>query len=214
MVKEIITDVEKLSERCDEIDIRKENNEMRQIILDLKHTLAEHKKGAALAAPQIGYNKRIFVINFNGDMRTFINPVISSTKNLTLNREECLSLPNKSYIRPRHTEITVLYQTPLGKTESRKLVGLSAYVFQHELDHLDGLLLSDIGLEVDENFDKATEEEKDEILKSYMESLDLKRSVLETEINEDKELKQTSDAIKFMEGVQRGEIQFLPEEGE
>ena len=84
MIKDIVTDLEKLSERCEEIDIRKENNEMREIIVNLKETLRQHKDGVGLAAPQIGYNKRIFVINFKGDIRTFINPIISKAEGLTL----------------------------------------------------------------------------------------------------------------------------------
>lgn len=208
MVKEIITDLEKLSDRCDEIDVRKDNALMREIILDLKQTLRENPIGVGLAANQIGYDKRIFVINFNGDLRTFINPVISQVKGFTLNRESCLSLPGKSFIRPRHNEIMVIYQTPLGKTESRKIVGLAAYVFQHELDHLDGLTLADIGLEVGEDFDKASEEEKNELINAYLDSLDIKQKQLEKEIEEDKDLKQTSDAIKFMEALQKGEVQL------
>lgn len=207
-MKEIITDLEKLSDRCDEIDIRKENNLMREIILELKSTLRESKGGVGLAAPQIGYDKRIFVINFNGDLRTFINPIITQAKGLTFSREGCLSLPGKQYIRPRNNEITVLYQTPLGKSESRKMVGLAATVFQHELDHLDGITLADIGLEIDEDFDKATEEEKDEIIKMYMDSLDLKQKTSKDEIDSDKELKQMSNAIDFMEKVQTGKIDF------
>jgi peptide deformylase len=208
MVKEIITDLEKLSDRCDEIDVRKENQLMRDIILDLKQTLRENPTGVGLAANQIGYDKRIFVINFNGDIRTFINPVISQVKGFTLNRESCLSLPGKSFIRPRHNEIMVIYQTPLGKTESRKIVGLAAYVFQHELDHLDGLTLADIGLEVGEDFDKATEEEKNEVINAYLDSLDIKQKQLEKEIEEDEDLKQASNAIKFMEALQKGEVEL------
>lgn len=207
-MKEIVTDLEKLSERCEEIDIRKDNELMREIILELKDTLRAHKNGVGLAAPQIGYDKRIFVINFNGDLRTFINPIISEANNLTLNREGCLSLPGKEYIRPRHSKITVVYQTPLGKIESRQMFGLAACVFQHELDHLDGLLLSDIGLEVTEEFDKATEEERDELLQAYLDSLDIKKKEIDKEIEEDADLKQTSDAIKFIEKVQKGEVEL------
>ena len=206
-MKEIITDLEKLSDRCDEIDIRKENELMREIILELKDTL-RNSKGVGLAAPQIGYDKRIFVINFNGDLRTFINPIISDANNLTLNREGCLSLPGKEYIRPRHSKITVIYQTPLGKTESRQMFGMAACVFQHELDHLDGLTLADVGLEVGKEFDEATEEERDQLLQAYLDSLDLKQKELDKEIQEDPELKKTADAIKFMEKVQKGEVEF------
>lgn len=207
-MKEIITDLEKLNDRCDEIDTRKENNEMREIILALKDTLRNNKDGVGLAAPQIGYNKRIFVINFNGDLRTFINPIITQAKGLTLSREGCLSLPGKTFIRPRNTEINVLYQTPLGKSESRKLVGLAANVFQHELDHLDGITLVDIGLEIDEAFDKATEEEKAQIIEMYMDSLDIKKKAADTEIQNSDELKQTNAAIDFMAKLQTGKIEL------
>lgn len=207
-MKEIITDLEKLNDRCDEIDTRKENNEMREIILALKDTLRNNKDGVGLAAPQIGYNKRIFVINFNGDLRTFINPIITQAKGLTLSREGCLSLPGKTFIRPRNTEINVLYQTPLGKSESRKFVGLAANVFQHELDHLDGITLVDIGLEIDEAFDKATEEEKAQIIEMYMDSLDIKKKAADTEIQNSDELKQTNAAIDFMAKLQTGKIEL------
>ena len=153
-------------------------------------------------------DKRIFVINFNGDLRSFINPIISEAKGLTINREGCLSIPGKEFLRPRNTEITVLYQTPLGKVESRKLFGLAAMVFQHELDHLDGLTLEDIGLEVDENFDKASDDEKAEVIKAYMDSLDIKQKDIAKEIEENPELKKQNDAIKFMERLAKGEIEL------
>ena len=181
---------------------------MREIILELKDTLRNTPNAVGLAAPQIGYNKRIFVINFSGDLRSFINPIITQVKGLTLSREGCLSIPGKEYIRPRHNDISVIYQTPLGKAESRRLIGKAAEVFQHELDHLDGLLLSDVGLEIDENFDKATEDERAEVIKAYMESLDLKQKEVEKRIEEDEELKKTSDAIDFMEKLQKGEVQL------
>lgn len=207
-MKEIITDIEKLGDRCSEIDVRKQNDLMREIIFELKETLREHKEGVGLAAPQIGYPYRIFVINFNGDYRSFINPIISDLKGLELSREGCLSFPGKEYIRPRHNQITVMYQTPLGKTESRKIVGKAAIVFQHELDHLDGLTLPDIGLEITKEFDEATEEEKDQVIKMYLDSLDIKQKDVEKEIEEDKDLKQVADSIKFMEKVQNGEIEL------
>lgn len=208
MVKEIITDLDKLNDRADEIDTRKENALMREIIIDLKDTIRETKDCVGLAATQIGFNKRIFVINFNGDLRTFVNPIISQVKGFTLNREKCMSLPGKEYIRPRHNEISVIYQTPLGKTESRKIVGLAAYVFQHELDHLDGLTIADIGLELDDEFDKATDEEREELINAYLDSLDIKKKQVEKEIQEDETLKKTSDAINFIEKLQKGEVEL------
>lgn len=206
-VKEIITDLDKLSNRCDEVDVRKNNEAVRETVVELKQTLRESKTGVGLAAPQIGKKERIFVINFNGDIRTFINPIITQTKGMTINREGCLSLPGKEYLVPRYSQIEVMYQTPQGKSEARKMVGLAAYVFQHELDHLEGITIADIGLEVGEEFDNTTEEEREKIVEMFLESLDLKRKELQKEIEETPELKQTADAIDFMTKVQKGEVQ-------
>ena len=202
---EIITDINELSGRCEEIDIRKQNEEMRTIILTLKHVIKE-KGLASLSAPQLGFDKRIFVINFNGDMRSFINPIISDAQGFDLSRETCSSFPGKEYIRPRSNTITVVYQTPLGKIESVKLVGAAAKVFQHELDHLDGLLLPDIGVEVPEGFDEATEEEKDEFIKMYLDSIDGKAKQAKAEVEKDEDLKRVNDAIEFMDKVRTGEV--------
>lgn len=205
---EIITDYDKLSERAEEIDTRKENSLLREIIIKLKQTIKENNL-PGLSAPQIGYNKRVFCINFKGDVRTFINPVITEIKGLEMSKEECPSLPGRLFIRPRHNKVSAIYQTPLGKTESRTFIGLAARLFQHEIDHLDGLLLSDIGLEIDEAFESATDDERAEVIKMYLESLDIKQKGLEKDIEETPELKQVSDAIKFMEGVQKGEIKLV-----
>ena len=125
--------------------------------------------------------------------------------NLTMSREKCSSIPEKEFIIPRFNKIKFYYTTPLGKVESATLVGKAAYVFQHALDHLNGVLLSDFGLEVDELFDQATDEEREEILRMYAESLDLRQKELVKMIQEDEELKDIDDAIKFMRSVKDGE---------
>lgn len=204
---DIVTDIEKLSVRADEVDVRKDNKEVRDITVALKNTVREHNL-TSLSANQIGFDKRIFVINFSGDIRTFINPVITQVKGFELSRETCSSIPDKTFIRPRHNDIRVMYQTPLGKIESKQFMGVAAKVFQHEMDHLDGLLLSDIGLEIDEIFDNATEEERMEVINMYLDSLDIKQKEVETEIQADKELKQITDGIDFMEKVKKGEVQI------
>ena len=210
MIKKIITNADKLGYRSDEIDIRKENQEMRDIIICLKDVIRE-KKLVSLSAPQLGFYKRIIVINFNGELRSFVNPIITEAKGFELSRETCTSIPKKSYIRPRNNEITITYQTPLGKIESRKMVGKAAMVFQHAIDHLDGLLISDIGLEVTKDFDNATEDERAEFIKMYLDSLDVKQKEVEEEINKDPELKKTSDAIDFLKKVQSGEVKLSNE---
>ena len=203
---EIITDENILGIRADEIDIRKQNKEMRETILELKQTIRE-KNLKCLTGPQIGKPYRIMAINFNGDIRSFVNPIITNVKGFELSKEVCSSIPGKTFIRPRNNQVEVAYQTPLGKLESKKFLGLAAMVAQHGIDHLDGLLLSDIGLEIDEDYENASEEEKMEVIKMYLDSLDVKQKELDKEIKEDKDLNQLNEAIDFIEKVQKGEVQ-------
>lgn len=209
--REIIADYDKLSIRCDEIDVRKENNLMREITVALKDTMKE-KDIVALSAPQIGYDKRIFVMNFSGEYKTFINPIITRAENFTLSQESCHSIPDKTYIRPRHNSIYITYQTPLGKIESRQLIGIAAILFQHHIDHLDGLLLNDVGFEVTDKYENASDKEKAKMLKEYKESLDLKSNELKETIENDETLKKMSDAIDFMTAVQKGEVTVKQEQ--
>lgn len=210
-VKEVLTlenNELELSERSVEIDLRTQNKEAREIISEIKKTMRE-KNLTSLSAPAIGYERRIFCIDFKDkEIKTFINPIIVNAKGIQLSREKCTSIPGKEFIRPRNSEIDIMFQNPLGKPFSRKLIGLAAIVFQHEMDHIDGLLLSDVGLEIDEDFDKASEEERQEVIEAYLDALDLKQKEINQEIQEDRELKQIDDARRFMTSVYKGETKL------
>lgn len=203
-VKEIITDEVTLSEWSVEIDTKKEGKLTQEIVLTLKETMRANKL-QSLSAPQIGYNKRIICLRFgDNDYRTFINPVVENNSGITMSRESCSSIPNKEFIIPRFGKIKFWFTTPLGKVEGATLVGKAAYVFQHALDHLNGSVVSDIGLEIDELFDKATEDEREEVIKMYAESLDLRLKELKSEIEQDKDLSDINDAVKFINSVKDG----------
>lgn len=210
LVKDIITDELQLSERAVEIDVRTQATEMREIIKALKDTMREEGL-SSLSAPAIGYNRRIFCIDFkDSEIKTFINPIIAQAKGMQLSIEKCVCIPDKEFMRPRNNDLMIIYQRPTGQIENRQIVGMSAIVFQHELDHLDGLLLSDVGIEIDEDFHNATEEEQQEIINAYLDALDIKKKEIDTEINTTPELKQLSDGINFMESVYRGETKIEP----
>ena len=204
-VKEIITDYDILSERCDEIDLTKKNKNIQKTVLQLKNTIKANPGMLGLSANQIGLYERVLVLNFNGSLRSFINPIITRVDGFELSRETCHSIPDKTFIRMRNSRVWVTYQTPLGKIESVELNGVAAKVMQHHIDHLDGLLLSDVSLEIDEEFDKATDEEREEVIKMYLESLDISAEELTKEVNADADGKQLADAMKFIESVNKGE---------
>lgn len=205
MVFDIITDLNALSERCDEIDPQKENSQIRKIVSGLKDTIKANGL-LSLSAPQIGFKKRVFVIKYGEDaLHAYINPVVTNVVGLDVQRETCPSLPNKTFLMPRNVEIYITYQTPLGDIKNEHLVGLASRVFLHEFDHLEGVNISDIGLELDDDFDDLSEEDRLEIIREYLESLDIREKQIKDEIENSPILKQISDGVKFMESVKKGE---------
>lgn len=213
----ITRDLDKLMRRSDEVAVTGMDFQIKpdvaKTIKDLKDTILANNNLVALAAPQIGIFDRIFCIRFaNGDIRAFINPMISKTDGLHLVREISPSIPDRAFIVPRHDRIIAIYQTPTGRPEESRFEGVVAEVFQHMVNILDGVLISDIGLEVFDDFDNATEEEKAEVLKAFLETLKARTEEANQEIEKDEELKKTRDAIRFLEGVATGKITMEQQE--
>ena len=211
-VKDIVTDYDILSERCDEIDLTKKNKSIQNTVLQLKNTIKANPGMLGLSANQIGMYERVLVLNFNGSLRSFVNPIITRVDGFEMSRETCHSIPGKTFIRMRNSRVWVTYQTPLGKIESVELNGAAARVMQHHIDHLDGLLLSDVSLEIDDDFDNATEEEREEVIKMYLDSLDISAEALTKEVNETEDGKKLTDALRFIESVNKGEtiVESIP----
>ncbi|MFZ1654980.1 MAG: peptide deformylase [Candidatus Moraniibacteriota bacterium] len=100
--------------------------------------------GIGLAAPQIGQNLRICVIEIDGMLRHFINPSITSAStDKILFEEGCLSLPGEFFAIERSERVTVRYFDEHGQDKKLRARGLLAICLQHELDHLDGILICD-----------------------------------------------------------------------
>lgn len=203
----IVTDIEQLSTRCDEIlDLRKENKIIQNIILSLKNKIREDNL-VGLAANQLGFDRRIMVIAFGNDLRTFINPIISNASGLTVSIETCPSLPDRKFLRLRNEKVSITYTDPLGKILTAKdLIGKASFVAQELIEHLDGVVLSDIGMELEKDFDNASTEEKEELIKAYCDTMDVKLRDVKKEIESDSELKKISDAAKLISKIQTGEV--------
>jgi peptide deformylase len=108
--------------------------------------LMRQAKGVGLAAPQIGKNIRLFITNHTGnpeDDRVYVNPVISDAEGEETAQEGCLSLPNINVDVSRPTSAKIrardLSGNPIDQTET----GYLARIWQHELDHLNGVLIID-----------------------------------------------------------------------
>ncbi len=100
--------------------------------------------GVGLAGPQVGVLERIFTWEVDGDHGTVINPVIVARSEAVIEVEEgCLSLPGLAYPVERAAEIKIEGLDELGRPVALEGDGLLARVFQHEIDHLDGVLFVD-----------------------------------------------------------------------
>jgi peptide deformylase len=75
-----------------------ETDEGDSIVYKIKEVMEANKNILALAAPQIGINKRIFCMKFNDQIKTFINPIITKKKGLNIIVETCASMPGKEVV--------------------------------------------------------------------------------------------------------------------
>jgi len=110
---------------------------------DMLQTMRDHE-GVGLAANQVGRLKRMLVAAVEDKEFTIVNPVIeSASKESEAGPEGCLSIPGISVEVERPTAIVLTGQNLAGEPMKLELEGLIARVFQHEIDHLDGVLILD-----------------------------------------------------------------------
>lgn len=102
-------------------------------------------RGLAVAAPQVGQRLRLFV---TADGQSLINPTLEVDGGVVLDLEGCLSLPGRVYEVPRYRRCAVFYTDLDGNPQVDEADGLQARMLQHELDHLDGVLISGVYPEV------------------------------------------------------------------
>ena len=122
-------------------------------LLDLVEDMIETMRdapGVGLAAPQIGVSQRVVVIEYAEEenqrpkLYTIINPeIIKPSEETEVGIEGCLSLPGLVGEVERHNAITVKAFNRFGKPTKIKASGWLARIFQHEIDHLEGVLYPD-----------------------------------------------------------------------
>ena len=122
--------------------------EQASIIASLKESLPDNSLG--MAAPQIGILKRAFLAKLDNVFYAFINPELTYPNEYTNpSVEQCLSLPEITRCVTRHTTVQVKADAIVNletsvESTSREYAGQSAFVLQHENDHLNGVLLVDL----------------------------------------------------------------------
>lgn len=120
------------------------DDEVRAIAEDMLNTLAE-ARGLGLAGPQVGYVKRLIVVNPTPgspeNERVLVNPRVVAAEGEATGEEGCLSLPGINGKVTRAARVRVEALDLQGAAVSVEADGILARVLQHEIDHLDGILI-------------------------------------------------------------------------
>jgi peptide deformylase len=121
---------------------------LQDVVADMVETMYHGTGAVGLAAPQIGQTVRVFVMDTNAfttrdNLKVMVNPkIISASRNKTM-REGCLSFPEYLANVKRSQRITVEAFDAYGVLQTYELKHLEAVCVQHEIDHLDGILMMD-----------------------------------------------------------------------
>jgi len=122
--------------------VRNVNRAVRALLDDMLATMYA-ADGVGLAAPQVGVSKRIIVIDVGDGPVEVINPEIVSAEGEESGTEGCLSVPGKAGEVRRAARVRVTGLDRTGRRVWHEAEGLFARAFQHEIDHLDGILFTD-----------------------------------------------------------------------
>lgn len=119
------------------------NGKIARLVDDMFITLHESDSGLALAAPQIGVQKQIVVWDIDDEQRTIINPQIVESDGEWLYSEGCLSIPELYVDILRPNRVLVRGLDIDGNEIEFEVNELMGRMFQHEIDHLNGVLMFD-----------------------------------------------------------------------
>ena len=136
MIKTIVRDIFFLGQKSEETT-QKDG----QVIQDLQDTLAAHREGCVgMAANMIGYRKRSIIVSTGFYDLVMNNPIILSKADPYETEEGCLSLDGVRRTT-RYRKIEVRYQDVHFKEQRQSFSGFIAQIIQHEMDHLDGVII-------------------------------------------------------------------------
>jgi peptide deformylase len=121
------------------------------LVADLIDTMRESPACVGLAAPQIGVSRRVIVVDVTGHPKTtvchglvvVVDPVVVDASGRKVGREGCMSVPDLTANVLRADALVVEGRDPSGSEVVIATEGFEARAFQHEIDHLDGLLILD-----------------------------------------------------------------------
>lgn len=139
------------TKKVDEID-----NYIVKIIIEMEKLFTEIPKAAGLAANQIGYSVRIIAVNYDGERQYYINPKIIKQEGTQITNEVCGSIKGIECEVERPETIIIAYKNLKYENQYLKIGGVYAWVVCHEIDHLDGIWITDKAVKIKEckDYDK------------------------------------------------------------
>jgi len=125
-------------------NVGKIDSKLLDLVNDMIDTL-NNEGGVGLAAPQIGITRRVIIVNFDDKIRTFINPVIEVLDDKKIESDEgCMSIYSiKGFCVKRFPRVKVKAKDLEGNDITLVAEDLLARIFQHEIDHLNGIMYMD-----------------------------------------------------------------------
>ncbi|MBD3830845.1 MAG: peptide deformylase [Arcobacter sp.] len=162
MIREVITYPNKLL-RLKSKDVEQFDSELHTLLDDMYETMIS-QNGVGLAAIQVAIPLNVLIINLpneddiqnRDDLIEAINPIITHKDGTQVFTEGCLSVPGIRGLVPRYQSIEIEYTDRFGEIQRKELTDFVARIFQHEFDHLEGMLFID---RVESTRDLMTEDE-------------------------------------------------------
>jgi len=129
-----------LREKCS--DVKEIDGKIKKLIKDLVDTM-KNSSGVGIAANQIGVLKKVAVVDIGDELIELINPKIIKREGETEQQEGCLSFYSLSCLIKRAEKISIITKNSKGQKVKINAEGLLARAIQHEIDHLNGVLIID-----------------------------------------------------------------------
>lgn len=128
--------------------VKEVNENIKKLLNNMAETMY-YAKGVGLAAPQVGISKRVIVVDIGDGLFKLVNPEIISSSGIQDGPEGCLSVPNivGNVKRSEHIKVKAL-----NENGDEVVIGASGYLaraFQHEIDHLNGIIFTDKATEIE-----------------------------------------------------------------
>ena len=204
----LVSKIDKLRERVDEFNVFENKDIIKSVTDDMLEYMNKHEDIKALAAPMINRNYRMFAIRFEDGIKFFVNAMFTKQRGLHISIEKNPLFKDRTFMIVRNNTISLAYQDLFGIAGEAEFDGTAGDLIQQMVFLTDGILLDELSVEVFDDFLNASEEEQQEVIDYYLNSLKETSEKLNQEIEENPELKEYKEGMDFLLAAAKGEVQI------